>query len=445
VSEAHSGDLCFSLEACAIYRTITLRDAGILTGSFTLSLKAACSAADHEVTAMTLFLASVTNAREAEIAISGGADLIDFKDPTKGAFGALEAERVRSGVAAVAGRRPTSAVTGNLPMDAHSLALAVKSMAEAGVDYVKIGFFQDPRRADCIASLAPLAAATKLIGVIFADEPPTPELVERLAAAGFHGAMLDTARKDAGRLFDHRDPASLADFVAACRAKGLLAGLAGSLEPPDVPRLLPLRPDILGFRSALCPAADRKAGVDLEAVSLIRGLIPIDERSRAIEREEESRVDYRLLVARGYAVDLRDGASRTDRIFVRDFVLPISIGAYRNELNVRQRVRFNVDVFVQRGTHVAADMRDVLSYDVITDSIRRIVAEGHIDLVETLAERIASAVLDQPRATKVVVRVEKLDLGPGAVGVEITREKTAEAAILPHAAPVGGGERGGTG
>jgi dihydroneopterin aldolase len=393
---------------------------------------------------MTLFLASVTDVSEAELVIKGGADLVDFKDPAKGALGALDPGEVRSAAEAVAGRRPTSAVTGDLPMHPASLAHAVESMARAGVDYVKVGLFEDTRRADCIASLAPLSAAIRLIGVIFADQTLAPELVDQLAAAGFRGAMLDTARKDEGRLLDHCDSAWLAEFVVACQAKGLLAGLAGSLEPPDIPRLLPLRPDILGFRGALCRASDRKAVLDSEAVSLIRGLIPMDERSRAVERREESRVDYRL-VARGYAVDQRDGASRTDRIFVRDFVLPISIGAYRSELNAKQRVRFNVDAFVQRGMHVAADMRDVLSYDVITDAIRRIVAKGHIGLVETLAERIASAVLAQPRVTKVTVRVEKLDLGPSAVGVEITREKTAEAAILPHVGPLGNGEREGTG
>jgi dihydroneopterin aldolase len=72
------------------------------------------------------------------------------------------------------------------------------------------------------------------------------------------------------------------------------------------------------------------------------------------------------------------------------------------------------------------------------------VAEGHVDLVEILAERIAGQVLGQPCVAKVVVRVEKLDLGPEAVGVEITREKTGEAAILPHLATAGSGERGGT-
>jgi len=70
---------------------------------------------------MTLFLTSVASEAEAEIAIAGGADLVDFKDAAKGALGALEREILRAAVASVAGRRPTSAVTGDLPMDPQSL------------------------------------------------------------------------------------------------------------------------------------------------------------------------------------------------------------------------------------------------------------------------------------------------------------------------------------
>jgi (5-formylfuran-3-yl)methyl phosphate synthase len=386
---------------------------------------------------MTLFLASVVDEAEATMAVAGGVDFVDFKDPTKGALGALDARAVRRGVKAVAGRRRASAVAGDPDMQPSSLAEAVETIAATGVDYVKIALPADAWRAARIAALAPLALATKLVGVIFADEEVDPSFVDELAAAGFAGAMLDTAVKGSGRLLDHRDPAWLACFLARAQGKGLIAGLAGSLEPPDVPRLLPLGPDVLGFRGALCAMGQREAGLDAKAIELVRGLIPPDAGSGAGERAEQGIVDYQRLVGRGYAVESSDRASRADRVFVRDFVLPIRIGAYRSERDGEQRVRFDVDAFVQRGTHLPADMRDVLSYDIITDGIRRIVAEGHVELTETLAERVAGLVLGQPRVAKVVVRVAKLDIGPGGVGVEITREKTAEATILRHP-----GERG---
>jgi (5-formylfuran-3-yl)methyl phosphate synthase len=80
----------------------------------------------------------------------------------------------------------------------------------------------------------------------------------------------------------------------------------------------------------------------------------------------------------------------------------------------------------------------VFSYDLITDSIRMIVADEHIALVEILAERIARVLLSYPRATSVVVRVEKLEVGPGGTGVEIVRRKSADVAKVRHLYPAGG-------
>ncbi|MBV8769169.1 MAG: dihydroneopterin aldolase, partial [Hyphomicrobiales bacterium] len=178
---------------------------------------------------MTLFLASVTNEAEADTAIAGGADIIDFKDPAKGALGALEPQTLRRAVAHVAGRRRTSAVTGDLPMDPQTLIRAVDDIASTGVDYVKIGLFDDQRRAACIEALSGPGNKFKLIGVVFADETVDLSLVDQLAVAGFHGAMIDTARKGGGRLLSRRDPVWLSAFVERCRRNGLMAGLAGSL------------------------------------------------------------------------------------------------------------------------------------------------------------------------------------------------------------------------
>jgi (5-formylfuran-3-yl)methyl phosphate synthase len=377
---------------------------------------------------MTLLLASVTGPAEAEIAIAYGADIIDLKDPTQGALGALKRAAVQATLAAIAGRRPTSAVTGDLPMQPLIIYRAVEAMAAAGVDYVKVGLFPDQGREECIRALASLARLTKVVGVMFADSGADVSLVPLMAESGFSGVMLDTANKGNRRLLDHADVASLDAFVRACRDQGLLSGLAGSLEAPDVPRLLMLAPDYLGFRGALCAAHDRKAGLDPNAVSLIRALIPRDVRSAAIERAEPAKADYRLLAARGYSADTGKESGDTDRVFVHDLVLPVRIGAYQHELAAAQSVRFNVEAEIARNTHPAQDMRDVLSYDIMIDGIRLIAADGHTPLVETLAERIAAFVLGYPRVQQVMVKVEKLDIGPGRVGVEIKRQRPADVA-----------------
>jgi dihydroneopterin aldolase len=386
---------------------------------------------------MTLLLASVTGPDEAEIADRHGADIIDLKESRRGAFGAVTLDVVAATLAAIDHRRPVSAVAGELAMEPDRIVRAASALADAGIDYVKVALFAEPGREDCIRASSALARRVKLVGVMFADHGFDAALVPLMASSGFAGAMLDTARKTGGRLLDHMSVAALGGFVDACRQHGLMGGLAGSLEAPDVPRLLLLAPDVLGFRGALCGNHDRTGDIDPAAVDVIRALIPEDPRA-VRPHAAAAKVDYRLLAARGYAV--KDDAA-TDRILVRDFVLPIRIGAYQHEREKTQNVRFNVDVGIVRAPHVAQDMRDVFSYDVILDGIRMIVAQEHIALIETLAERIAALILAQPRVVSVTLTIEKLDVGPGAVGVEIVRKRPAELAqVRPLQSTAGEGD-----
>ena len=161
----------------------------------------------------------------------------------------------------------------------------------------------------------------------------------------------------------------------------------------------------------------------------------------SVQTAEPRKADYWLLAARGYSGDAAkdEGA---DRLLVHDFVLPVRIGAYDKERAAAQDVRFNVVAEISRAGQPASDMRDVLSYDIITDGIRLIAAEGHIPLVETLAERIANFVLAHPRVQGVTVRVEKLEVGSGRVGVEIRRQRAAEVAKVYHLYPAAAGKGG---
>src|SRR5262245_20546874 len=119
-------------------------------------------------TTMALLLASVTGPDEAALVLAGGADIIDLKDAARGALGARAPDVLRATVAAVGGRRPVSAVTGDLPMEPDVVTDAVARTAETGVDYVKVGLFPGPKRPQCIRTLAPLARSTKIVGVMFA-------------------------------------------------------------------------------------------------------------------------------------------------------------------------------------------------------------------------------------------------------------------------------------
>jgi uncharacterized protein (UPF0264 family) len=216
------------------------------------------------------FLASVRSEDEARLALAGGADIIDCKEPAAGALGALPHHVVADIRRALPAYVPVSATVGDLPCEPAALCDAAREMANTRVDYVKVGIFSGGDARAAIAALGRLdLQASRLVAVLFADDAPNLALIEDLAAARFAGVLLDTAHKDSGSILDHMTPPQLAQFVAAARARGLFAGIAGSLRLEHVASLRALTPDIMGFRGALCAGSQRKGALDLLAVKAI--------------------------------------------------------------------------------------------------------------------------------------------------------------------------------
>jgi dihydroneopterin aldolase len=117
-------------------------------------------------------------------------------------------------------------------------------------------------------------------------------------------------------------------------------------------------------------------------------------------------------------------ANPRDRISLRDHVVEADIGAFQKERGHKQRLRFNVVVEVRPAPEPLDDDVDrILSYDRITEAIADELAAERLNLLETLAERVAERILAAPQAMRAFVRIEKLDVGPYALGVEIVRAR----------------------
>ncbi len=243
------------------------------------------------------------------------------------------------------------------------------------------------------------AASPDLVAVIGAA---CGDRLDAIARVKGHAGAIMLEADDLERLLDAAGVAALDAFAFACRAASLPFGLAGGLEAPDVARLLLLEPDVLGFDRAVRHDHRADARLDRAALDAIRALIPRHGAALAPSAP--------ALIA-------------NDRVFVRDFVVPLSIGAYRAEHGARQRVRFSVEADVKRAPVSPHDMRDVFSYDVIIETIRMLAQRPHVTFVETLAEEIAASLIADPALTAVTVKVEKLDVIDGAVGIEITRRR----------------------
>ena len=113
------------------------------------------------------------------------------------------------------------------------------------------------------------------------------------------------------------------------------------------------------------------------------------------------------------------------KVFVRDLVLAARIGVYQHEKLASQCVRINLELICTEHPAINDDLSNVVNYADLVERVRGIVAEGHINLVETLADRIAQVCLEDRRVQSAKVRIEKLEVFKEAesVGVEIERTR----------------------
>lgn len=119
-------------------------------------------------------------------------------------------------------------------------------------------------------------------------------------------------------------------------------------------------------------------------------------------------------------------SSEPHHVLINDFIIPCEIGVHPHEKGQKQRVRINLDLQVILPKRPINDiLNNVFCYEKIVDKIRNLTRHGHINLVETLAERIADACLTESTCIEASVTVEKLDVFPDiqSVGVKITRRQ----------------------
>jgi uncharacterized protein (UPF0264 family) len=214
---------------------------------------------------MMRMLVSVRDVPEARVAVRGGADFIDLKEPRHGALGGLAVVMIDAIVHALreqGSRLPISATIGDLPMSDRDAILArVDEVAACGVDYVKVGIERGAQATVVLDALAD--SGHTIVPVFLADRGLDFEAVAHACALRFPALMVDTADKLAGSLFDVLSEAELRRFVTGVRTSGALVGLAGALRHPQLDALRALGPDFAGFRSAVC-AGDRGGALDPE-------------------------------------------------------------------------------------------------------------------------------------------------------------------------------------
>jgi len=211
-------------------------------------------------------LVSVRSAAEVAAALSGGADIIDAKEPRHGSLGPVSAEVLSAILAQVPPDREVSIALGDVSRP-DAVRTAIESLpvpTRRAATYVKLGF-AGVTGGDLIATLLESAVAASLahspalriVAVGYADATcagsAAPDAVWRAAAvSGVAGVLLDTYGKSGGNLLTWLDPDALFALIAGARENGLMTAVAGGLREKDLGMVIAAGPDIIGFRGAAC-------------------------------------------------------------------------------------------------------------------------------------------------------------------------------------------------
>lgn len=218
---------------------------------------------------MTRLLVSVRNVQEARAALDGGADIIDVKEPDRGALGRADDAVIDKIITAVNGRAPVSAAMGELTH--------VESIA-CNPDLAKVGLADAP--ADWrqrLTQLVAVAGRDRFVAVGYADAhrvaaPPVQLVIEWAMRERVTGVLIDTAVKDGTSLFDWCG-IDLPAWIESARQAHLMIALAGSLCGATFDRAVSLVPDVVAVRTAACIDADRRAAVDRDRVRQLKRVI----------------------------------------------------------------------------------------------------------------------------------------------------------------------------
>ena len=227
---------------------------------------------------------SVRSPGEVEAALEGGADIVDAKDPARGALGPIEPALLAGMLDRVPAATAFSAALGD-PRDAESAAALIDELPirpRGAHTYVKLGFAGAADRDGAERMLGAAVCAARrhparplVIAVAYADEPTALGLDRIVVAAsrsGANGVLVDTMWKSGGSLLDAVPPDRLGAWIAQARAVRLLVGVAGRLDRPEVARVVGSGAHVVGVRGAACDGG-RGGQVSAAKVRSLRDLL----------------------------------------------------------------------------------------------------------------------------------------------------------------------------
>lgn len=231
---------------------------------------------------MVSVLVSVRNVEEAKIALRAGVDLIDLKEPEKGAMGMVDLSVVSLIQSALPSNLPLSMACGELCDVPKQLNVIPK-----GISFYKFGLSNCKSTGNWVDNLLLLKDQVLLLNksafvvpVLYGDYLKANSikpfaLLELLFEHSFFAIMIDTWGKDGSSVLDLITIDELLQIQNKCDVHNVKFALAGSLNLERVIWLIRegIKPAWFGFRGAVCKEMSRNKTIDFDLTSgLISGV-----------------------------------------------------------------------------------------------------------------------------------------------------------------------------
>ncbi len=222
----------------------------------------------------TNLLISLRKLDELSEEIINEVDILDLKDPLNGSIGAWDLQDIKKVICRFKKQIEISATLGDIFINDKFL-IKLKQFDKLNLDYIKFGLLSMNIKNlfDKIKFLGERQFKTKLVCVVFVDICNHFNLVYKkldlFDECGIKYIMLDTYDKNNGDLLSFCNISKLDKFISKCKKFDIKIGLAGSLKETHIPLMMKLKPNILGFRSAICKFNKRMSEVDTRKLKKI--------------------------------------------------------------------------------------------------------------------------------------------------------------------------------
>lgn len=221
------------------------------------------------------------NLEEARSAMTGGADILDVKNPKEGSLGANFPWTIRDIANLTGSKVPVSATIGDLDYKPGTASLAALGAAVSGADYIKAGLLGVKTADQAADMLDNIVRAVKdydqrkkVVASAYSDFYRVGSispilLIEVAKSSDIDVIMVDTAIKDGRSTFEFMSEQELSLFISASQKLGLEVAIAGTIGFQDIDLLKRLNPDIIGVRGIVC-GGDRKSSIKSELVTKLK-------------------------------------------------------------------------------------------------------------------------------------------------------------------------------